>query len=218
MKYNNFKAIITDADLFEDLIWMSYRYCIGRKTIAAYQHASNIAKNLYNNIIRKDVMAGDIRSEINDMLRWNRNIHINVYTRNPEYDAFTLIIEKLIKTYGNDLPDSFEWDNNKYTIENDKVFISDYNDEKPTESINNIFTDALPWIKLANSLDTFQHKVVVTEYNGKKSESVCFKFPVISIDNRKIDMRWIDINTYLENPFIDTYISPEYIIDIKDIA
>ena len=31
----------------EDLIWMSYRYCIGRHTIAASMHAGEIAKHEY---------------------------------------------------------------------------------------------------------------------------------------------------------------------------
>ena len=29
----------------EDCVWMSYRYCIGRHTIASHCHAGDIAKN-----------------------------------------------------------------------------------------------------------------------------------------------------------------------------
>ena len=47
-KDNKFSVTITDDMFFEDLLWMSYRYYIGRKTIAASAHAGNIAQHTYN--------------------------------------------------------------------------------------------------------------------------------------------------------------------------
>ena len=45
-KKNN---ICLDNKAMEDFIWMSYRYCIGRKTIAAATHADTIREFINNN-------------------------------------------------------------------------------------------------------------------------------------------------------------------------
>ena len=46
----------------EDCIWMSYRYCIGRHTIASHCHASDIANNAYGRMSkeRTQFMSKDI--------------------------------------------------------------------------------------------------------------------------------------------------------------
>lgn len=53
-----------------DNIWMSYRYCIGRHTIAAHCHAGDIANNAYGHMTkeRMQFMAKDINQEIYDSL------------------------------------------------------------------------------------------------------------------------------------------------------
>ena len=53
-----------------DNIWMSYRYCIGRHTIAAHCHAGDIANNAYGRMTkeRMQFMAKDINQEIYDCL------------------------------------------------------------------------------------------------------------------------------------------------------
>lgn len=56
-----------------DNIYMSYRYCIGRHTIAAHCHAGDIANNAYGRMTkeRMQFMAKDINREIYDKLHWN---------------------------------------------------------------------------------------------------------------------------------------------------
>ena len=51
----------------EDCVWMSYRYCIGRHTIASQCHAGNIAWNAYGRLTpeRMQFMSEDINNEIN---------------------------------------------------------------------------------------------------------------------------------------------------------
>lgn len=55
----------------EDYVYMSYRYCIGRKSIAAHCHADTIANDVYNNLSdeRMEFMARDIQGEIYSSLR-----------------------------------------------------------------------------------------------------------------------------------------------------
>jgi hypothetical protein len=57
----------------EDCIWMSYRYCIGRHTIAAHMHAGNIASHAYGRMSddRTQFMSEDINREIAHIL----NVH-----------------------------------------------------------------------------------------------------------------------------------------------
>ena len=57
----------------EDCIWMSYRYCIGRHTIAAHMHAGEIAAHAYGRMSdeRTQFMSHDINREIGRIL----NIH-----------------------------------------------------------------------------------------------------------------------------------------------
>lgn len=66
----------------EDCIWMSYRYCIGRHTIAAHCHANEIAMNTYDRLTDNlmQFMSEDINKEIYDKLNWSGILHIeNVY-------------------------------------------------------------------------------------------------------------------------------------------
>lgn len=57
----------------EDCIWMSYRYCIGRHTIAAHMHAGEIAAHAYGRMSdeRTQFMSQDINREIAHIL----NVH-----------------------------------------------------------------------------------------------------------------------------------------------
>lgn len=54
----------------EDCIWMSYRYCIGRHTIASHCHAGDIANHAYGRMSdeRTQFMSKDINQEIYDIL------------------------------------------------------------------------------------------------------------------------------------------------------
>jgi hypothetical protein len=52
----------------EDYIWMSYRYCIGRHTIASHCHATQIAQDAYGKLSkeRSQFNSEDINREIYD--------------------------------------------------------------------------------------------------------------------------------------------------------
>lgn len=60
-------------EFMDDCVWMSYRYCIGRHTIAAHSHAADIANNIYDPA-EKDRLAfyaKDINQEIYNILHIN---------------------------------------------------------------------------------------------------------------------------------------------------
>jgi hypothetical protein len=92
-KKNN---ICLDNKAMEDFIWMSYRYCIGRKTIAAAMHADTIREFINNNpnIIsenRMQFMATDIRREINHITNWCDNVHIE---GTNDIDTYSMLLYK----------------------------------------------------------------------------------------------------------------------------
>ena len=63
------------SDYEEDCMWMSYRYCIGRHTIASHMHANDIWQNCRGRIKpeRELFTAFDINREIEDKLRFSSN-------------------------------------------------------------------------------------------------------------------------------------------------
>ena len=60
------------SDYEEDCMWMSYRYCVGRKTIASHLHAFNIFKNCYGRMSndRQLFTAFDINREIEQQMNF----------------------------------------------------------------------------------------------------------------------------------------------------
>lgn len=150
----------------EDFIWMSYRYCIGRHTIAAHYHAETIANSVYGKVTdaRMEFFSEDICSCINDQISYKNFIDFG-YVPKDKFKPLDIVcsvlseekidsIEKLksIKSI------SIDWDNKdekfKYSLyyfnENDK-------DRNYCLSLWD-FTDLEVWQKLANLLDKRTHK------------------------------------------------------------
>ena len=63
----------------EDCIWMSYRYCIGRHTIASHMHAGEIASHAYGRMSdeRTQFMSRDINREIANILEIHNWFELN---------------------------------------------------------------------------------------------------------------------------------------------
>ena len=70
----------------EDCVWMSYRYCIGRHTIAAHCHAGAIAENTYGMMSdeRMQFISEDISNEIYNRLNWGNFINMGWYGNVPK--------------------------------------------------------------------------------------------------------------------------------------
>lgn len=223
------QIIIRDNDYHEQLIWMSYRYCIGRNTISAHAHAGDIAKYSldYLEDSRKQFMARDIRSQINETIKWNNNIsvHNNNYAYESDYMSDLLYA---IKELYKDQPIPFDIDtgykfnlnifSNSYDCD---LVKKDQNGKLYTDSLRSVYNDLIPWIKLANACDVKNHKIVVTKYEGKIEEHICFGYPLFANyqgdDGFTIGERYVDLDSYKQNSYVDRYIAPEYIIDIKDV-
>ena len=199
----------------EDFIWMSCRYCVGRKTIAAAAHADTILSVLKSNpgAISEDRMkfnADDIRNEINNALSLKSNISVSNWCGSQ--DIFSAILYEL-NNYDNHRKTKFLFDTTSMKI----VDTISLNDElSPWMCVDYDYLDLIPWIKLANWMDKSTHKTVIVEYEGKIESIVCYPFPIKINDGDKVkyEQRW----THVENPVDVTtcsYISPEYITVIE---
>lgn len=214
-----FKVEIKDETYYESLIWMSYRYCIGRKTIAAHSHAGDIASNSYGHLSeeRERFMAHDIRREINNVLNFSRHASVHDYRDHIPQDAMTTILYRIKEKYG-DNPPEWVFTCLRFDVDGKDVSIDKYDGEKEKYyNLRNEYDDLIPWIKLANLMDRSCHRTVVVEYDGKTEEYECIPFPFIMQDENgyHVNERWCDIDSYRSNPVICSSINPEYIKEIK---
>jgi hypothetical protein len=153
----------------EDYIWMSYRYCIGRHTIAAHYHASQIAQDAYGKLSnnRTQFMCEDICQEIHNRLHWGSFIDMACYGNIPKtnfkpLDVLYSILDKesidsykkisQIKTI------QIEWNREKNDFDYSIYY---YNDDDPKKNFGRSFYDISNleiWQQLANLFDLKSHK------------------------------------------------------------
>lgn len=191
---------------FEDFIWMSYRYCIGRKTIAAAYHAETIRKYIYSNPDalseeRKIFMAQDIIKEINNIIKWRDNVKVDGINDNLELFSFLL----------------YKASKRKYT--NVNFHINTYTEEMefppclPEKYIpyDRDYNDLIKWVKLANFLNVNEHKQVHTNFNNKEEVYTCYSYPCKN-ENGIYEKRYTTLD---KDIILTTWIDPKYITKIE---
>lgn len=195
----------------EDFIWMSYRYCIGRSTIAAAHHAETIYRviNQNPNLLSEDkkkFMAEDIRDSINNKLSFKNNIVIDGF---PKHDIYTDYLCEISKY------DMSKKLNANYDNISKKWFIEETTE--PCESYfrnDSEYTDLVGWVKLANFLDKTSHKFVKTLYEGKEEIFETYSYPVKMSDGT-YQIRYCSLDKTIS---FTTYIDPNYIIDVTNVV
>lgn len=214
--------------VLNDLFWMSMRYCIGRHTIAATNHAYEIANIIYDNPgalsnFELTRLAIDIRDEIIGILRWDPRIRI-VGTA-AGHDMYSELLYT-IQTVDDPNRTLFEYNAAYKTFET--YPLGDTNSERVgsrRERIDCDYSDLIPWIKLANALDKSTHKKIVCEWkddNGKKhiEEDICFPYParVRSNDGFRYFKAWTPVKAALcHGLLVQSWINEDIIKEIKDI-
>jgi hypothetical protein len=183
------------SDFEETCMWMSYRYAIGRHTIASTMHANDIATHFFYRLSndRKEFTAFDIAREIDNDLRWQFNLFIEYPNLNVNYYPYEILM-KFIKKYNiKDLDEFNKFDRIDYdcSTEEFKVkYVSSYIDayhsspdgseqkeiyDKKRNYNTMDLDDLLHWQMLAACFDVKHLKVVKTLYEGKEEEHICFK-------------------------------------------
>lgn len=210
--------VINDESFFENLIWMSIRYCIGRKSIAAHYHPGNIIKNCYDQLNDeiKERLVIDIRREIDNQLSWYGNIKVNNKYDDDNIDIAYLIGDAL-STYD---PDELLWADTKFVVDKRSKTVNIESELGCAQyKITQILHDFLPWSKMANVLDKNKHKTLVVKNGDELKEIVCFPYisEVFSAETKySYKILWCAVDRYINNSHVDSFIDPGAIIEIKD--
>lgn len=159
------KARSKELSFSEDYIWMSYRYCIGRHTIAAYMHAATIACDAYGKFPdeRMQFNSEDINNEIHQHLHCGNFIDMGWYGNIPKnrfrpLDVVYSILEKekidTLEQFREIKSIEIDWnrDNQDFDYVINKKPHNDYG-----RSISDL-GDLEIWQQLANLFDLKSHK------------------------------------------------------------
>ena len=166
------KDIVTPISSYEeDCVWMSYRYCIGRHTIAAHSHAEEIATNTYKRFLlkpnRMQFMSEDINSEIHQRLHFGNFIDMGWYGNIPKSHFRPLdVVYKIFHDENIDTAEKIkgirtidiDWD---YKSQDFFYSIYQFNDAHKNRDYGrslNDFQDLEVWQRLANLFDLKNHK------------------------------------------------------------
>lgn len=209
-------------DFKETCLWMSYRYAIGRKSIAAVSHASEIAKHLdWIPDDRWEFTAEDILREVNQSIGWTDNLSIMGLDGYRKTDVFSVLfsfIEKNPTYMSHDMFNKHHW-----VINLDNGNVSVMEKEEPTNKLLTIFydyNDYRDWIKLAKILKNETVNVTL-EYNGETIVEECYEFWECSLSNGEVSLtkRYSKVkgmdNRKGHDFMIGWYISPEYIKNVE---
>ena len=196
----------------ETCIWMSYRYAIGRKTIASHAHAADISKHMdWIPQDRWNFTACDIFTTINDSVSFTNNIKISISGRG-NIDVYSVIFEFLSenKQFLNiDEFNKYDWDVNLVTrVVTPKLRATPY----AYGSFLQDYSDYVDWIRLAN-LFLNKSKRVIVEFGGKTSSYVCQEVWNLDIKSDDICLA----KRYYQGHTIEMWhVTPECIKEIKD--
>lgn len=208
-----------------DAMWMSYRYAIGRHTIAACMHAGNMIKEIYHRLEEKRIpfTIYDIRREINQHLDWNFNFGLSLGVRQDDYDPIKALVEFAKRDDVKKAGGIFKYlRNNRVEVFVNSKHEYEYNINEPIhpgELYSHELHDLLVWYNMSCALDKENHKIAVTEYEGKVEEHEVFEYVKIQqhVDAEEdFAIEYVDINNYLENPFVHKWIAKDYIKEIKE--
>ncbi len=222
-------TITADRMLIDGMLFSSWRYYIGRHTIAAAHAPVEMVQLLHDNPNifsdeRRVFAAQDIRDQINTILGFRHNVFIQGH--NPNTDAWTLLCRKLaeiakttyLKTGEYDKLGQFDPDDYEWTIDLDTCSVT-YKDlhKKLVSSIWNDLDDLKPWVKFAGWLDPHVHIELIDKYKDQSGPG--FEYATWGrYENEEhvhFKMVYCGCEQYGQRPYNDSYIEPTAIKEIK---
>lgn len=203
----NDKGLKVSNTSMEDFIWMSYRYCIGRHTIAAAHHAETIHSVIKSNPDlmsneKKAFNAKDIRREITSQIAFRSNVYIDGC---GDFDAFTLLLIE-----GSKYKDR---DNVKFVLNSYTNELSVEESDSKYEAFDKDYIDLIPWVRLANYLDIKCHKKITVHFNNEDKEFICYQYPMRQGDG-SYKMVWSELDSDVT---MDRWLDEEYIVKVEDL-
>ena len=211
------KNITISPNSLEDFIWMSYRYCIGRHTIAAASHAGSIANLIFKNLDKfekekLEFMASDIRQCILDNVRFNSYIKVVNQHNNPDWDFYSeLLLTSMRCPTSREVVYTIDFDKREVTwkkIEDIANFRHNW------EEFDSMYTNLIPWVKLANALDSKCHKKVTARINNRFETEECF--PYVAEYHGVYMKVWASVEHDANSSIhMQQYMNPDMIIKIE---
>lgn len=190
-----------DKNYHEDLVWMSYRYAIGRHTIAAHQHALNIAKYEYDNFTKDERkhFATDIRQCIEDNLRFGEyNVSIDYSILSEDKRPLEFLLQYFI-----DNP-NWEDDYKGLIIKRDEstgkiIYVNKKLNTNQYSPLSIMYLeDLLVWMDLASYFDEDNYKVCKIEHNGEIKEITYFDSYILCQNKDDIKSYWKKVKKPVE--------------------
>lgn len=187
------------SDYEEDCMWMSYRYCIGRHTIASHMHANDIWKNCRGRMSkdRELFTAFDINREIEDKLRFGAGApewHFPITSLNKIYTSAIDIFCEFLEDYNIKSKEDYL----KYYVIDVILTDNERGYKIETTTWDEKLTSMIPVFKEVYDIDNVKDIVSFIKIMRQKSTD--------DVDSR---LRWV----------IRTYPNPEYFYfhDIEDL-
>jgi hypothetical protein len=158
-----------------DCVWMSYRYCIGRHSIASHCHAEDIARNAYGRMTpeRTQFMSEDINNEILSQLHYG-NIP---KTHFKPLDVLYSILDKesinSLEKFRQIKSIVVDWNREKNDFDYSIYYFNENDNNKDLSRSLWDIQDLEVWQQLANLFDLNGHKLARVEVDGEE-KIVCY--------------------------------------------
>lgn len=180
----------------EDCVWMSYRYCIGRHTIASHCHAEDIARNAYGRMTpeRTQFISDDINNEIHSQLHYGNFVDMGWYGNIPKthFKPLDVLYSILNKESINSLEKfrqiksiAIDWNREKQDYDYSIYYFQDNDKNKDLGRSLWDITDLEVWQQLANLFDLNSHKLAKVKVDGEE-KIVCYYECWHAINNQSI--------------------------------
>ena len=216
---NEVKNPLSDYEM--DAMWMSYRYAIGRSSIACVMHAGNMVKNVYGRIPenRVDFTVYDMRREINQRLSWEYNFGLDYSIWQEEFDSIKALMEfskrqdvheiGLLKFLQNHSVKVSKGINGEY------MFYIEETKDNHFELYAHQLDDLVVWANAANALDSKKHHTITTEYEGQIKKYEAFELMILHYNHDtqqfNLELHYCPIESYLETAGKQSYLAEEFI-------
>lgn len=168
----------------EDCVYMSYRYCIGRHSIAAHMHAEDIVKNAYGRMTpeRTQFMSEDINKEIHTNLHFGNFVDMDWYGNIPKTHFKPLdVLYSILDKESIDTEEKMreiksiriEWNREKQDFDYSIYYFNENDKDKDLERSLLDITDLEVWQQLANLFDLNGHKLATVKV-GEEEHIMCY--------------------------------------------
>lgn len=207
----------------DDCIWMSYRYCIGRHTIASHMHAADIANYIIknNDVIsedRKKFYAEDIRRTIEEQLHYSPfnfryNYSVSVSERRPLEALINFLInnnslDKIKNITGIEVYKDAVSKEIKYDVSYSE---SDKNKDRFTYYD---ITDLITWMNLSSYLDKDSWKTCKVKTDTGEIKEIAYFDSYSQINGNSLEFKKekVPIVCYENSPYLTGYLIEENIV------